>query len=49
MKRVNDKSDETTRYVDLAAENSLEKYVSWLPEKRIVDYGQNYETVASFG
>lgn len=27
--------------VDPASENSLEKYVAWLPEKRIVDYGQN--------
>lgn len=27
--------------IDPAAENSLQKYVAWLPEKRIVDYGQN--------
>ena len=27
--------------IDPTAENSLEKYVAWLPEKRILDYGQN--------
>ena len=27
--------------IDPTTENSLEQYVAWLPEKRIVDYGQN--------
>jgi hypothetical protein len=27
--------------IDPAAGNSLEQYVAWLPEKRIVDYGQS--------
>jgi hypothetical protein len=27
--------------IDPAAGNSLEKYVAWLPEQRITDYGQS--------
>jgi hypothetical protein len=27
--------------IDPTAENSLEQYVAWLPEKRIADYGQS--------